>query len=133
MRKYYWWGLAGMLAVYTIYFLLAREPFVRYYLPVTRRWLHLIQLAGIVLVYTIGIWALQSGKKTNAWQLSFWHIAHFILIPLLAALGIADWWMGGLPQGWRMLAQSLGEALISPVLFVGLWLLESLPGIGTRQ
>lgn len=113
-----------MVAVYSIFFLLVREPFVRYHLQITRRLGHAILLGGIIVVYLIGVWGLRSVEPHERWLSTLWHLAHAVLIGLVAVLGLADIVSGGLPQRWRMLAQTLSEALVSPVLYIVFLLLR---------
>ena len=118
-------SLSAMMLVYSIYFLLVREPFIQQHWPLNRKVRHVVQWVGILLVYAFGI--VYFKKCPQQWQLQLWNILHWIFIPLLALLGLYDWaTTNGLPIGLRLLAQSFGEALISPVFFVSIMLLQRL-------
>ncbi len=119
-RKKALWGVLLMFLLYSAYQLVALSNLVMQ--NVSRKQQHVVLFISIMLVYGLGSILLQHLRPL--WMKQLWHIFHVILIPTLLVLGLADWWMGGLPKGWRHFAQSVGETLVSPVLFTGIVLLQ---------
>jgi hypothetical protein len=124
-RYRFWIGLAILLIIYSFYFLVASDGATS--IPgITRHQRHLVLFVSIFAVYGAGTLFL---SNTNPhWLVTLWHIIHLVLIPLLFALGMADWLMGGLPRGLRHFTQSIGETLVSPVLYVGIFLARNTIG-----
>lgn len=115
-KRYLWIGLAGILLVYSLYYLLLRDNHLFYRIP--RKFRHVYKFLTVVWVYGIGSWALE--KMRALWMYGLWHAIHLILITALLMIGVADWLQGGLPFGWKHIGASIHELLISPVLYVAM-------------
>lgn len=115
IKRKYWIGLLLLMIIYAIYFLTAEDQFAKD-AHLDRKIRHIIQWVAILLVYGTGSLSLNLLKPR--WIIYLWHLAHWVLIPLLILLGLSDWWMGGLPRGLRLFAQSIGETLVSPTIYV---------------
>jgi len=113
--------LAVLFLLYTAYYLLT-DSGIAPLGALSRKAEHIILFISITLVYVAGSIGLKGSEPE--WLRMLWHIFHVVLIPLLLILGSIDWLMGGLPKGWRHFAQTIGETLVSPVLFVGVALLQ---------
>lgn len=121
-HKYYFWiGLAGILLVYSLYYLLLRDTHIFYAVP--RRLRHVYKFLSVVWVYGIGSSALE--KMRALWMYGLWHAIHLILIAALLLIGGADWLSGSLSFGWKHIGASIHELLISPVLYVAMVVVNS--------
>jgi hypothetical protein len=119
-NRFFWLGLAGILFVYSLYYLLLRDNHEFYQVP--RKFRHVYKFLSVVWVYGIGSWALE--KMRALWMYELWHLIHLTLIGFLLGVGAFDWWTGGLSFGWKHIAASIHEILISPVLYTGMVLVN---------
>ena len=115
-KQVFWIGLSGIVLVYSLYYLLLRDSGHFYAVP--RKFRHVYKLLTVAWVYGIGSWSLERMKAL--WMYGLWHLVHLVLIGFLIVLGCIDWGIGGLPFGWKHIAASIHELLISPVLYVAM-------------
>jgi hypothetical protein len=73
-------------------------------------------------VYGIGSFHL--GKIKQQWMVSLWHLIHISLLVTISCIGLYDWIFGMVSQPTKDFAQSMQEFLISPILYVGMGLLN---------
>ncbi|MFM6953680.1 MAG: hypothetical protein ACKOWL_01685 [Sphingobacteriaceae bacterium] len=53
-----------------------------------------------------------------------WHFVHLTLLFLLVSIGLYDWFLGMVSQEVKDFTSSIQEFLISPVLYVGMGILN---------
>lgn len=110
-----------LFLLYSSYYILT-DKWINALGKLSRKNEHVILFISIVLVYIAGSIGLKNCKPP--WLNKVWHLFHIVLIPLLLLLGAIDWLTGGLPKGWRHFAQSIGETLVSPILFISIVLMQ---------
>jgi hypothetical protein len=118
-QRYFFLGLAGLTLLYCLYYLyfiyvLAPE------LPLKAR--HLIKFFAIILAYVIGTFSLR--KYTFEWMMQIWHWIYWIILAILLILGAYDWLIERTPLQVRIVADDLQDFLVSPILYVGIGLLN---------
>jgi hypothetical protein len=118
--KRFVFGLIGIVIVYSIYYLFF-EGYYHWNIP--RKLKHVGRVASIIGVYGIGTLSLKNGA--DKWMMTLWHLIHTALIVVLVFIGLYDWTIEMVSYPTKKFAQSLHEFLISPVLFVGMWILRS--------
>jgi len=116
--------LIGLLAITLIYFLY--NVFlvdVDYYRSIPSKIRHINKFGSILLVYWVGIWTLK--KYTILWMMQIWHGVYAVTVVILIFIGLYDWRFGMISIPVRNIASALHEFLISPILFVGMGILNS--------
>ena len=116
-KLFFWVGLVVILVLYCIYYLsfiygLALE------IPLRAR--HFVKFFFILLCYGVGVFALR-GSATG-WMVRLWHFIYLTCLFLLLLLGVYDWVIARTPLPVRMVADSVQEFLVSPLLYVAMGL-----------
>ena len=112
-------GLIFIIILYSAYYLFFVDN-VFYEIP--RKARHLGSFLTTIIVYFIGTFHL--GKLTDTWMSTIWHFVHITGLVILTSLGGYDWLISEISLSLRSFAQSVQETLISPVLYVGMGLLN---------
>jgi len=94
---------------------------VNYYDQIPRKVRHIARFLSIVMVYGIGLYTLK--KAMEGWVINIWNIIYLVFASLLILIGLYDWSTGGASNQIRNIANTLHEFLISPVLFVALYII----------
>jgi hypothetical protein len=74
------------------------------------------------VVYLIGTFHL--GKLKDEWMNLLWHTIHITGLCLLVDIGGFDWLFGMVNMPTKLFAASVQEFLISPVLYVGMGIIN---------
>ena len=114
-------GLLAITLLYILYNLFLVD--VDYYQSIPRKIRHINKFGSILLVYGIGTWTLK--KNTIGWMMLIWHFVYAVTAIALILIGLYDWRFGISSIQLRNIASSLHEFLISPILFVGMGILNS--------
>lgn len=112
-------GLAIILVIYTLFYLLFVEPDVTW---IPRKIRHVIKFVTTVSVYLLG--TLHLGHIEDRWMSYLWHIIHISLLSIITAVGLYDWTFGMVSQELKDMTATMQEFLISPVLYVGMGILN---------
>jgi hypothetical protein len=120
LRSIYFLGLAGIVLVYSINYILFQSQLGKLFPSIVLR---TAPYLFILLVYIIGIYALR--KIPPAWMLAIWHIAHLLLFGVLFFCAIYHQLRTSAPPvGLINLQRSIRETLLSPALYVVMGLLR---------
>jgi len=120
-KQVYWAGFIIIVIIYSLYNLYLVD--VGYYQDIPRKVRHIGKFAAIVIIYATGTFALK--KYTADWMMYTWHLVHIIIIILLLLIGIYDWSFGEVSAQVRNVANTLFEFLISPVIYIGVGILNT--------
>lgn len=120
-RAWYLGGFILIVIIYSLYNLYLVD--VSYYQSIPRKVRHIGKFAAIVVIYTIGTFALR--KYTAEWLMYIWHLLHIAVIVLLLLIGIYDWSFGEISAQFRNVANTLFEFLISPVIYIAAGILNA--------
>ena len=118
-RTYLIGGFIGIILVYSLYNMYLVD--VNYYDQIPRKVRHIARFLSIVMVYGIGLYTLK--KAMEGWVINIWNIIYLVFASLLILIGLYDWGTGGASNQIRNIANTLHEFLISPVLFVALYII----------
>jgi hypothetical protein len=118
-RTYIIGGFIGIILVYSLYNMYLVD--VNYYDQIPRKVRHIARFLSIVMVYGIGLYTLK--KAMEGWVINIWNIIYLVFASLLIIIGLYDWATGGASNQLRNIANTLHEFLISPVLFVALYII----------
>lgn len=126
-NKRYNWGIGLILIciIYTLFYVYFQENNTIKLVP--RKIRHIIKFGTTFFVYLIGTYFL--GKIKVNWMQQLWHFIHLSLLGILIIFGIYDWMINPIPKSVREISMVLQEFLISPVLYVGMSLLNAKMGI----
>lgn len=113
-------GLILILIVYTLFYTLFADRSYTYLIP--RKIRHVIKFGTTIGVYLLGTYHL--GKLKDQWMSHLWHFIHISLLVIISAIGIYDWIFGEVSYAMKDFTVSLQEFLISPVLYVGMGLIN---------
>lgn len=113
-------GLFFILVVYTAYYLLFVDTIP---IDISTRNKHFITLLTTLIIYFIGTYHL--GKLPDNWMSFIWHAVHISGLVILSSLGLYDWLIDDLSLNLKSFARSIKEILISPVLYVGMGLINT--------
>lgn len=120
-ERYRWiGGLVIIFIIYTCYYLLFAET--SYYLLIPRMIRHVIKFFATIAVYFIG--TIYLGKLKDIWMSYLWHLIHISLLIIITLIGLYSWIMGLQSLSIIQLAKTFQEFLISPVLYVGMAILN---------
>lgn len=128
-RHIYWIGFIVIVVIYSLYNLYLVD--VGYYQDIPRKMRHVGKFAAILTIYATGTFTLR--KYTAEWMMFIWHIVHIVIIVLLLLAGIYDWMFGGLSIQMHNLANTLFEFLISPLIYIGVGILNTTFGRGDKN
>ena len=116
-------GLLCICVSYTLYKIYFGEDHLEHELHLVNKIKHLIKFSFILLVYTIGYFAL---RKTSApWLMLIWNCLYAAIAILLVFVGLDDWIFPRAPAILRNFADALHQFLISPVLYVAVWIINT--------
>lgn len=113
-------GFLFILLIYSLYYIYFADTPNAILIP--RKIRHIIKFGTTILVYGIGSFHL--GKIKQQWMVSLWHLIHISLLVTISCIGLYDWIFGMVSQPTKDFAQSMQEFLISPILYVGMGLLN---------
>lgn len=113
-------GLILIVLIYSAYYLYFID---NVNLVISRRARHIATFATTIIIYFVG--TLHLGKLSDSWMSSIWHLVHISGLCILTLLGLYDWFISEISLSLRSFAQSIQETLISPVLYVGMGLLNN--------
>jgi len=119
-RNYLIIGFLAIVIVYSLYNLYLVD--VNYYDQIPRKLRHIARLVSILIVYGIGFYTLR--QYMQPWVVSLWNIIYLFAATLLILIGIYDWSTGGAASQVRNIANTLHEFLISPVLYIALYIIH---------
>jgi hypothetical protein len=120
-KQVYWIGFIVIVVIYSLYNLYLVD--VGYYQDIPRKLRHIGKFTAIVVIYATGTFTLK--KYTADWMMYIWHLVHIIIIILLLLIGIYDWSFGEVSVQMRNVANTLFEFLISPVIYIGVGILNT--------
>jgi hypothetical protein len=118
--RYLLFGLLAIVIVYTLYNLFM--VYVSNYDAIPRRVRHFNRLLSIAMVYGIGFYALK--RYDVKWIRVIWNTIYLAVVIILLLIGIYDWSLGPASMQIRNVAKTLHEFLISPILYVGLLIIN---------
>ena len=113
-------GLVIILIIYTLFYNFFAVRAYTYEIP--RKLRHVIKFGTTIAVYFVGTYHL--GKLKDQWMAHLWHFIHISLLMIITGIGIFDWTFGMVSYKTKELAASMQEFLISPVLYVGMGLIN---------
>jgi hypothetical protein len=120
-RNYLIGGFIAIVVIYSLYNMYLVD--VNYYDQIPRKVRHIARFLSIVMVYGIGFYSLK--KYMDGWVINLWNIIYLVFTTLLIIIGLYDWATGGASNPIRNVANTLHEFLISPVLYVALYIIYS--------
>ncbi|BDB54620.1 hypothetical protein GENT5_09250 [Flavobacterium ammoniigenes] len=120
-RRRFIMGLFIIVLVYSAYYIFFADSENAVTIP--RRMRHIIKFSTTILVYLIGSFHL--GTLQQKWMRMLWHCIHISLLVTITSIGLYDWTFGMVSNSTKDVAQSMQEFLISPVLYVGMGILNS--------
>src|ERR1700761_4281240 len=120
-RQIYWIGFIVIVIIYSLYNLYLVD--VGYYQSIPRKVRHIGKFLSILIIYGTGTLALR--RTTTEWMMYIWHLIHIVIIILLLLFGIYDWSLGKLSPQMHNMANTLFEFLISPVIYIGVGILNN--------
>ena len=126
---WYWGGFIIIVIIYSLYNLYLVD--VDYYQSIPRKVRHISKFLSILSIYGVGSLALK--KYTTDWMMYIWHLLHIVIISILLLMGIYDWIFGELSNQFRNIANTLFEFLISPVIYVGIGILNNKFGRSNKE
>ena len=114
-------GLLFIFIIYSSFYIFFAES--SYFLDIPRKIRHVIKFVSTVSVYYTGTYHL--GRIGNLWMLYLWHIIHISLLFTITMIGVYTWIYGLPGYSVILLAKTFQEFLISPVLYVGMAILNN--------
>ncbi len=119
-RRRFVMGFVLIVLIYSAYYIYFADTPDAILIP--RKIRHLIKFGTTILVYVVGSFHL--GTLQQKWMGMLWHCIHISLLVTITSIGLYDWTFGMVSQPTKDLAQSMQEFLISPVLYVGMGILN---------
>lgn len=113
-------GLVFIVLLYSGYYILFAENKISATLP--RKMVHFIKFGITVVVYLVGSFHL--GKLNDKWMSALWHFIHISGLCIITFIGLYDWFIGETTLRIKLFARSIQEMLISPILYLGMGLLN---------
>ncbi len=113
-------GLCAIFSIYTIYYLLFQDSPVAEH--INRKMRHVIKFDATFMVYLLGTFYL--GKLKDEWMDLLWHTIHISGLVVIVSIGLFDWVFGMVSMPTKLFAASIQEFLISPVLYVGMGIIN---------
>jgi hypothetical protein len=121
-KQWFWTGLILISVLYCLYSVLFLYRIAND-MPIRGR--HVVKFLFILLVYGVGVSCLR--KWGTPWMLRVWHFCYLFIVLLLLLLGGYDWTIARTPASIRSVADSLQVFLISPILYVGMRIVATVP------
>ncbi|WP_248723000.1 hypothetical protein [Seonamhaeicola sp. ML3] len=113
-------GLILIIIFYSTYYIYVEE---NEHIKTLSRFLeYFIKFLFTVAIYLIGYYHL--GKLKDEWMSYLWHFIHISGLCIISAIGLYDYLIADISLGTLLFAGSVQEFLISPVLYVGMGLLN---------
>lgn len=112
-------GLVVILVIYTLYYLLFADTDVTW---IPRKIRHVIKFVTTVAVYLVGTYHL--GVLKDKWMSNLWHFIHISLLAIITLVGVYDWTFGMVSPQVKDMTVTMQEFLISPVLYVGMGIIN---------
>lgn len=119
-RLFFFIGLLATAILYSAYNLYVLDPYIYADMPRTTR--HIYKFGAIILSWLIGY--LTFRKTAPEWLIQLWNILFATGLTILIILALYDAIIHPLPPGLRQPISTFHEALISPIPFVVLGLLN---------
>ena len=120
-------GLVLILIIYSGFYLFFSEnPEIQ---EVPRKIRHVIKFSATVLVYFVGTSFL--GRIDARWMAIIWHFIHISFLFTITSVGLYDWFFGMVNIQTKEFVASMQEILISPVLYVGMGIVNKRLGNGS--
>lgn len=113
-------GLLFILLIYALFYLLFVDAASTVLIP--RKIRHVIKFITTVSVYLIGTYHI--GKAKQIWMEQIWHLVHISLLCIITGIGLYDWTFGMVTIAIKEVAASMQEFLISPILYIGMGILQ---------
>lgn len=113
-------GLVLIVLIYSLFYIFFLENRAVAGLSGVLR--HGISFGATIAVYFIGTFHL--GTLEDKWMSSLWHFVHISGLIILTSLGLFDLLITDISFNMRRFALTILEFLISPVLYVGMGLLN---------
>jgi hypothetical protein len=113
-------GLAIILVIYTLFYVYFVDGDV---LWIPRKIRHVIKFATTIAVYLVGTAHL--GELKDKWMSHLWHLIHISLLGFITLVGLYDWTFGMVSQQIKDMTWTMQEFLISPVLYVGMGIINN--------
>lgn len=113
-------GLVLIILIYSVYYLYFIDNIDFIF---SRKARHAATFLTTLIIYFIGTFHL--GKLSDSWMSFIWHIVHISGLFILTSIGLYDWFIGETSLNIRSFAKSIQELLISPVLYVGMGVINS--------
>jgi hypothetical protein len=119
-RLYFFLGLLASAILYSIFFLFLLNTASYETMPRTTR--HAYKFGSLILAWLIGFIIYR--KIAPAWLLQLWNVTFAIVLTLLLALAAYDAFIHTFPLSLRDTISTFHQALISPIPYVILGLLN---------
>ena len=113
-------GLVIILIIYTLFYVYFVDNDVRW---IPRKIRHVIKFGSTIAVYFVGTAHL--GQLKDKWMSHLWHLIHISLLGFITLVGLYDWTFGMVSQQIKDMTWTMQEFLISPVLYVGMGILNN--------
>ena len=120
VRLYFFLGLLASAILYSAYNLYILDPYV--YADMGRSTRHVYKFGSLIIAWLIGFLVLR--PTAPAWLLQLWSILYAACLALLLILAGYDAAIHPLPPTLRQPISTLHEALISPIPYVVIGLLN---------
>lgn len=120
-KQWFWMGLILISILYCLYYVLFLYR-MAVEMPIRGR--HVIKFIFILLVYGAGITSLR--RWGTPWMIRVWHLCYLFIVVALILLGGYEWAFTRAPASLRSVADSLQGLLISPILYVGMRIINEM-------
>ena len=114
-------GLILIILIYSGYYIYFVDNDIAFNL--SRRLKHITTFITTVIIYFVGTFHL--GKLADTWMSTIWHMVHISGLFIFTSLGLYDFLFSELSLSLKSFARSIQELLVSPVLYVGMGLLNN--------
>lgn len=120
VRLYFFLGLLASAVLYSAYNLYVLDPYI--YAGMGRGVRHVYKFGSLLLAWMIGFLVFR--KIAPAWLTYLWNTLYLLSVGLLVILALYDAVIHNLPPSFRQPVSTFHEALISPIPFVVIGLLN---------
>ena len=115
MKNKYLQGLVLIFFIYS-FFKILQSDYTDQFLTIDRKIRHILKLISILSVYIIGV--IQLKKIEPNWYVIIWNFIYISTIIFLLTIGFYDWLFELIPIHLRILAKTLQEFIISPLIYL---------------
>jgi hypothetical protein len=112
-KLFFWSGLIVLAILFSLYYVFFLYG-ISLNMPLRER--HLLKFVFVAAVYAAGAVSLRGFGLP--WMQRVWHVVYLAILVLLVGLGAFDWLVARTPLEIRVVADSLQEFLVSPILYV---------------